>query len=171
MAERVTFNIDADVYDKFCLALNLTGQTQDEAAETCLRWYIANTFEQASHDYNPKRKVSEPKDYFGKAALRIPTWAMKPNQYNHKIIRAYFQALDIAENVTLSLLEGLCSDKKHPDLYVPTFRNNYSQMKIDGPKSHGKVFEDDGENVWIWHEIEEVLMKYKSNFYQREELR
>ena len=54
---------------------------------------------------------------------------------------------------------------------MPTFRNNYSQMKIDGPKSHGKVFEDDGENVWIWHEIEEVLMKYKSNFYQREELK
>lgn len=22
-------------------------------------------------------------------------------------------------------------------------------MKIDGPKSHGKVFEDDGERVWI----------------------
>jgi hypothetical protein len=169
MAERVTFSIDADIYDKFCLALNLSGQTKDEAAESCLRWYIANTFEQASHDYKPNKKAVEPKDYYGKAALRIPAWAMKPTQYNHKIIRAYFQAQDIAGSVTLSLLEGLCSDRDHADLYVPTFRNNYSQMKIDGPKSHGKVFEDDGENVWIWQEIEDVLMKYKSSFYQRED--
>ena len=34
------------------------------------------------------------------------------------------------------MMERLCSDKNHPDLYVPTFKNNYSQMKIDGPKSH-----------------------------------
>ena len=25
-----------------------------------------------------------------------------------------------------------------------------SKMKLDGSKSHGKVFEDDGERVWIW---------------------
>jgi len=67
------------------------------------------------------------------------------------------------------MLEGLCSDKEHPELYVPTFKNNYAQMKIDGPKSHGKVFEDDGVNVWIWQEVEEVLLKYKPNFYVREE--
>ena len=47
----------------------------------------------------------------------------------------------------MSMMERLCSDKEHPELYVPTFKNNYSQMKIDGPKSHGKVFEDDGERV------------------------
>lgn len=169
MAKQVTFNVDEDIFNKFCLALNLSGQTQDEAAESCLRWYIANTFEKASQDYNPKKKTDAPKDYYGKAALRIPVWALKPNQYNHKIIRAFFEAEDIAGNVTLTMLEGLCSDKEHPELYVPTFRNNYSQMKIDGSKSHGKVFEDDGENVWIWQEVEEVLLKYKSNFYAGEE--
>ena len=39
-------------------------------------------------------------------------------------------------------------------------------MKIDGSKSHGKVFEDDGENVWLWQEVKEVLLKYKSSFYE-----
>ena len=39
-------------------------------------------------------------------------------------------------------------------------------MKIDGPKSHGKVFEDDGERVWIWSEVEKVLLQYKNSFYQ-----
>lgn len=61
-------------------------------------------------------------------------------------------------------MERLCSEKDHPELYVPTFKNNYSQMKLDFPKSHGKVFEGDGENVWIWSEVEETLMKCKNSF-------
>ena len=44
-------------------------------------------------------------------------------------------------------MKKLRSDKDHPELYVPTFKNNYLQMKIDGPKSHGKIFEDDGVRV------------------------
>ena len=75
----------------------------------------------------------------------------------------------VLPEATLTMMERLCSDKDHPELYVPTFKNNYSQMKIDGPKSHGKVFEDDGERVWIWSEVETVLLQYKNSFYQGEE--
>jgi len=101
---------------------------------------------------------------FENATQRIPVWALKPNQYNHKIIRAYFMAVEIDEKATITMMEHLCSDIEHSELYVPTFRNNYSQMKLEGPKSHGKVFEDDGENVWIWSEVEAVIMKYKNSF-------
>ena len=130
----------------------------------------AKTFERASQEYNPKTatRSNDSKDYYGKAIQRIPVWALKPSQYNHKIIRAYFEAVDIAGEATLTMMERLCSDKDHPELYVPTFRNNYSQMKIDGPKSHGKVFEDDGERVWIWSEVETVLLQNKNSFYQGE---
>ena len=41
-------------------------------------------------------------------------------------------------------------------------------MTFDGPRSHGKVFEDDGENVWIWEEIKPRLMQYKDAFYKGE---
>lgn len=78
-------------------------------------------------------------------------------------------AIDIAGEATLTMMERLCSDKERPDLFVPTFRNNYSQMKLDGPKSHGKVFEDDGERVWVWDEVEDTLVKYKESFYVGEE--
>lgn len=172
MEKNVTFTVDADVYEKFCMALNLTAETQNEAAENCMRWYIAKTFEKASQTYNPRtvsKQNEDNKNFTGKAIQRIPVWALKPTQYNHKIIRAYFEAEDIAGDVTLSMMERLCSDKEHPELYVPTFRNNYSQMKLDGPKSHGKVFEDDGEKVWIWCEVETVLMQYKNSFYRRED--
>lgn len=170
MNKKLQINIDADIYEKFCLALNLTNENQDEAMETCMRWYIAKSFEKASQTYTPRSsKHTESKDYYGKAINKIPVWSLKPSQYNHKIIRAYFEAVDIAGEATLTMMERLCSDKSHPELYVPTFKNNYSQMKLDGPKSHGKVFEDDGERVWIWSEVESVLLQYEKSFYKREE--
>ena len=171
MDKKIGFSVNSDVYEKFCLALSLTNEREDAAIETCMRWYIAKTFEKASREYHPKtvNRTADRKDYYGKAIQRIPLWSLKPTQYNHKIIRAYFEAVDIAGEATLSMMERLCSDKEHPELYVPTFKNNYSQMKIDGPKSNGKVFEDDGERVWIWSEVETVLLQYKNSFYQGEE--
>lgn len=59
----------------------------------------------------------------------------------------------------LAQWKNYAATKNARELYVPTFRNNYAQMKIDGPKSHGKVFEDDGDRVWIWKEVEEVLRR------------
>lgn len=171
MRKSVSFTVDADVFDKFNLALNLSGETSDEVADSCLRWYIAQAFGNVSKEYTPKAtRVSDntDKDFYGKAIQRIPMWALKPSQYNHKIIKAYFMAEHIAGEATLLMMERLCSDKERPDLFVPTFKNNYSQMKLDGPKSHGKVFEDDGDRVWIWDEVEEILMKYKNSFYVEE---
>lgn len=168
MDKSVTFVVDTDVYEKFCIALNLANETKDVAAENCMRWYIAKTFEKASQTYNPKTVAKQKKDanrgYFGKAIQRIPVWAVKPDQYNHKIIRAYFKAVAATGRATIDMMEHLCSDKNKLELYVPTFKNNYSQMKLDGPKSHGKVFEDDGETVIIWDKVEDTLMKHKSNF-------
>ena len=172
MSKKVSFFIDEDVYEKFLLAMDISKESEEEAIEMCMRWYIAKTFEKASHEYKPKKLSKSAEgvnDYYGKALGRIPIWALKPEQYNHKIIRAYFTALDIAGSATISMIEQLCSEKDYPQLYVPTFKNNYSQMKIDGAKSHGKVFEDDGENVWLWSEIEDTLLKYKSSFYSGED--
>lgn len=168
MSKEVSFLIDEDVYEKFLLAMNISKDSKEQAIEMCMRWYIAKTFKEISHEYNPKTvsKSSIGTDnYYGKAAGRIPVWALKSEQYNHKIIKAYFTAVDIAGSATIDMMERMCSEKERPELYVPTFKNNYSQMKIDGAKSHGKVFEDDGENVWLWNEIEDTLLKYKSSFY------
>lgn len=171
MHKNITFTVDSDIYEKFNMALSLSGESSDEAANACLRWYIAQAFGNASKEYTPKatKQTNANRDFYGKALQRIPMWALKPNQYNHKIIRAYFMSIDIAGEATLSMMERLCSNTERPDLYVPTFRNNYSQMKLDGSKSHGKVFEDDGNRVWIWDKVEETMMKYKDSFYAGEE--
>lgn len=36
MRKSISFNVDADVFDKFNMALNLSGETSDEAADSCL---------------------------------------------------------------------------------------------------------------------------------------
>ena len=95
MRKSISFNVDADVFDKFNMALNLSGETSDEAADSCLRWYIAQAFGNVSKEYTPRAtRVSDSadKDFYGKAIQRIPMWALKPSQYNHKIIKAYFMA-------------------------------------------------------------------------------
>jgi hypothetical protein len=123
MSKKVSFFIDENVYEKSLLAMDISKESEKEAIETCMR-YIAKTFEKTSHEYKPK-KVSKStegvNDYYGKAIGRIPIWALKPEQYNHKIIRAYFTAPDIAGSATISMMEQLCSEKDYPKLYVPTF--------------------------------------------------
>ncbi|MCB7304069.1 hypothetical protein NE683_05665 [Bariatricus massiliensis] len=172
MNKEIRLNMNSDVYEKFCLALKLTNESEETVIENFMRSYIARTFEKVSQEYNPKvaekQNKAAAKDYYGKALNRIPVWALKPEQYNHKIIKAYFTAVNTSGKATVTRMEQLCSDKDHPELYVPTFKNNYSQMKLDGPKSHGKVFEDDGDEVWIWSEVEEMLMKYKDSFFHEE---
>lgn len=89
--KNVIFTVDADIYKKFCMVLNLTAETQNEATENCMRWYIAKTFEKAFQTYNQRtasKQNEDNKDFTGKAVQRIPVWALKPNQYNHKIIGA-----------------------------------------------------------------------------------
>lgn len=168
MSKEVSYVVDKDVYDKFRIALQLSNEDETAVIEKGMRSYITRTFDRVSQEYSPsavhKSVVDADRDYYGKAIQRIPVWALKPNQYNHKIIRAFFEAEESTGEVHISTMELLCSDKERSELYVPTFKNNYSQMKLDGPKSHGKVFEDDGDRVWIWEEVEEVLRRHRDSF-------
>lgn len=167
MQKEVYFTIDSDVYEKLKMALRLSGDDENKVFEDCIKAYVAKTFGAVAKEYSSScltKDISDEERYYGKAIQRIPVWSLKPNQYNHKIIRAFFVAEQNHGSATIEEMERLCKDKEHSELYVPTFKNNYAQMKLDGPKSYGKVFEDDGEHVWIWKEAEEALLKYKDAF-------
>ena len=168
MEKKISFTIEEDIYEKFCLALDLAKEEETDAVETSLKWYIAKTFEEVSKEYGPKRKekkVGKGKgNFYAKAGKRIPVWAGRPEQYCHKILRGFFLCEKQHGQVMLNELEMICSNEEVPELYVPTFRNNYYQMKLDGAKTYGKVFEDDGTVVRIWSEVEGILKEYKSYF-------
>lgn len=104
---------------------------------------------------------------WGKAINRIPRWAKNPQQYNHKILRAFFelqQELGLGR-VTLDALRKRCSDPTaFPKTFVPHFDNNFSQMKFDNGNSHGKVFEEHDGFITLWDCIHDTLMRYRDYF-------
>lgn len=153
------YYIDSRLYKDFRHTLELTKDTENHVVELCMHWYITFISDIINGCENNGNK------FYGKAIRKIPQWASKPNQYNHKIIRAYFTATEHNNGkATIELMEKLCSDETHEEMYVPTFKTNYDQMKFDSEKSNGKVFEDDGNEVWIWGKVKELLLFYKSCF-------
>ncbi|RYL90976.1 hypothetical protein [Sporolactobacillus sp. THM19-2] len=86
-----------------------------------MRWYIAKTFEKASQTDKPKIVARQNKDtsrdFYGKAN--------KPNQYNHKIIRAYFKTVATTGRATIDIMERLCSDER-----IRNFRMKQQDHKL-----------------------------------------
>lgn len=171
MQKDFTITIDNALYERFEMALKLNQENTDEAVDKLLRSYIARTFSQEAASYETTPILSgntSNNEYYGKAIHRIPKWAKKPEQINHKIIRAFFQ-LETAGAVSYHDLQLRCNDyEKHPDVYVPTFGPNFAQMKFDGDKSHGKVFEVDSRGtVRLWDVIAPTLLSFKGDFMNR----
>lgn len=167
MTKNITLPIDDDLYEKFHIALKLNKDEASYVIEEFMKNYIFSSFSKASREYVTSHtigikstSIEEPK-----ALSRIPLWAKRKSQINHKIIKAYFQIEEEMGSVPLFELEKRCLDKaNHPDVFIPTFKSNYSQMKLDAPKSHGKVFEDIEDKVVIWEKIKPTLLEYKEYF-------
>ena len=164
--KKITFSIDPDVHSKFTVALMLTGETQTAALEKCVKEYISNVFFKEGEKYSATTPLSTETP---KAIKRIPRWAKNPDQINHKIIRAYLLLKEENEKVTVLDIEKLCLDRTRQDTFAPTFRNNYAQMKIETPKSTGKVFEETNGFVTIWERVEPTLTEYKDYFLRKGE--
>lgn len=161
MKKKITFSIDKDLHEKFTVALMLSHETQSGALEKCVKDYISKIFLSFSEKYSDNTPLSTDTP---KALKRIPRWAKNRDQINHKILRAYLLLKEENDQVTVFDIERLCLDRERPDTYAPTFRNNYAQMKIETPKSTGKVFEEQNGFVRIWERVEPTLMQYKDYF-------
>ena len=169
MTKNLTVELDNELLQKFEMALSLKNEEKDKVIDTLLRSYISQAFFQAAAMYgSASGAASEQDKYFGKALHKIPKWSKKPKQAIYKIIRAYFQ---LSENGTVTYTDLIerCSDPvDHSDVYMAAFGTNFAQMKFDGEKSYGKVFEvtDSGEVV-IWEYVKDQLLKYKQDFLIR----
>lgn len=114
--------------------------------------------------YDAKQTAkSENYDDIGRANRRIPRWARHPEQINSTIVWSFFKAESENGKATKSRMRQLCKQKGIPE---HLFNSNYACMITDAGKAHGKVFEDDGEKVWIWSVVKDTLMEYKSAFYK-----
>lgn len=169
MQNELKILLDSELLKKFDIALILNNENKDEVIDMLLKSYVSRTFSQAAALYeNEKNSGTETEEYYGKALHKIPKWAKKPKQAIYKIIRAYFQLSDNGA-VTYTELAQQCSDSvNHSDVYMPSFSTNFAQMKFDGEKSYGKVFEVNKDGtVTIWSYVEAQLLKYKNDFMLR----
>lgn len=164
-------NIEDDILSKFAMALQLTGEDVHSVMEDFMKDYISKSFSNVATLFSRKDSVKFSQESFkdenyGKALRKISKWANNPSQINHKIVRAYLQLAEESELVSYDALKRRCSDNEgHPDVYISTFDSNFAQMKFDGDKSHGKVFEvDDTGYVTIWFYVEDEIMRYKEKF-------
>ena len=79
---------------------------------------------------------------------RIQLWSRKPQQINHKIVRAFLQLQRNGE-VEYSNLRRHCTETLH----VSGFDGHYASMKTDAGNAHGKVFFNEGSKVKMWDRV------------------
>jgi hypothetical protein len=191
--KEIRFQIPDQLADKFELTVQLTGDNRDQLAEQFVRDYLGKALHSAAEEFRstepqpePQRETPPPPkrpepvrgvpnherpprpdiwEEFGKANHRIPRWARKPQQNNHRILRAFLELQQEMKQVTLDALRSRCSDPiRHPKTFVPHFDNNFAQMKFDNGHSHGKVFEEQNGIIRIWDQIGDTLQRYRDYF-------
>ncbi len=163
MKKEILLNVDEDILLRFNMALQLNNETIEEVCESFMKRYFLDSFSKETNNYGNRNNSIKAcqDDYFGKALNKIGKWAKKPHQINYKILRAFLQIVKESGYVKYDDLLQRCSDdENHYDVYVPTFRSNFDQMKFDAEKSHGKVFVVDEDNlITIWEYIADEVAK------------
>lgn len=166
----LSFCVNSDLAEKFNISLMLNKDNSNEVISKLMIEYVSDSFSKASKAFNTQQPIksnylSEEDSNYAKANRKIPTWARKPHQNNHKIIKAFFELESELGFVTVEALAERCSNlQEYQNTFTNDFKGNFTQMKTDASNSHGKVFVVNDDIVEIWHEVEAVLMKNKYFF-------
>jgi hypothetical protein len=83
---------------------------------------------------------------------RVKSWAERPHQDNHRIIRA-FLALEASGDVTRDSLREYCTTR----LGMEKFDAKFPQLKTDAGNSYGKVFYEENGVVRMWPVVREEV--------------
>lgn len=165
--------VNTDLLEKFKLALALNKEDMEEVMDKLLSNYVRESFLRAAKSLTseavkittPTNSVTAEDNNYSKANRKIPIWANREKQNNHKIIKAFLLIEEQQGQVSYEELMERCSNAtKYPDTYVKDFKGNYAQMKTDASNSHGKVFIEEGDTVEIWSEVLDTLRQYRQFF-------
>ncbi|HBP64618.1 MAG TPA: hypothetical protein DD730_10155 [Desulfosporosinus sp.] len=166
----LSFNIDVDLAEKFELALILNKENSEDVITRLMIQYVSDSFSKASKAFTVQPTVrsnylSDEDVNYAKANRKIPIWALKPQQNNHRILKAFFELEEEIGFVSIDELAKKCSNPTdYPYTFSSDFKGNFAQMKTDASNSHGKVFVVNDDIVEVWDEIKEVLMESKPLF-------
>ena len=97
---------------------------------------------------------------------RINGWFRNETQTNSKILITFLQLVSHNEQEAVNY-EDL---KNQTGLDDNTFRNNFDQMKNNGDRNTGKVFEEINNNIKLWEPVKEIIMNTYLQFFSPNEL-
>jgi hypothetical protein len=88
-----------------------------------------------------------------KIKRKISGWVINKEQINSKILYAFINLYKkFKGNVNIYNLSVEAKESG-----VSTFDGNFNQMKNFGEKNHGKIFDQRGDNVYLWKPVEKIV--------------
>jgi hypothetical protein len=96
-----------------------------------------------------------------KIERKIPRWFEEKEQINSKILYAFIRLHE--QNNGMVTYEQLEKNAK-----IPKFKGNFDQMKNFGIKNHGKIFEQVGQNIYLWEKVEDIIWNYYNTNIKRQ---
>jgi hypothetical protein len=85
-----------------------------------------------------------------KVRNRVPLWFQNKTQINSRILIAYFYLYMQNNQVLYSELEDTAQ--------IETFKNNFDQMCNFGERNHAKVFDKNGNDVFLWEPVKDFII-------------
>ena len=148
---------ELDFIKNICERMNgviITNDVENEIQEQTESENINKQFYPKNYDrYDEEQEVK-------KIERKISGWFSNKHQENSKILYAFISIYE--ENNGIVIYERL-KEKSN----VKKFEGNYNQMKNFGPKNHGKIFEQDGQNIYFWDKVEKIIWNHYNRYVKK----
>lgn len=158
----ITIDINEELYRRFAAACILSEKEQQEVICRKIEEFITETFaNEFSGAKMPAQNFISAANTQSKVLTRIPLWAKRPDQHNHKILQAFFAVES----------EGMTTRDRMRDFFVQNgagsgwqFDNNFASMRTNEGNSHGHVFACFNDIVTLTEEASGIAYKYRDYF-------
>ena len=158
----ITFTINDDLYRRFAAACILSGKDQNAVICKKIEEFASSTIaNEVSGLTAPMQKAEQSFDTRSKVLTRIPLWAKRPEQHNHKILQAFFATES----------EGMTTRERMREFFIQAdsgtgwqFDNNFASMRTNEGNSHGRVFACFNDIVTLTEEASGIAYKYRDQF-------
>jgi hypothetical protein len=90
-----------------------------------------------------------------KVSSRLKLWAKRPDQINSRILNAFLKL----ERSGLTVITENALKRELSE--IDSFESNFTQMKVIAERNHGKVFEQNGDEVTLWQPIIPYVRQYE----------
>ena len=158
----IKITLSEELYRRFSAACVLAGQDQSDVLHAKIEEFISTTFSNELSTLNvPSQSPVQPLNTQSKVLTRIPLWAKRPDQHNHKILRTFF----VIER------DGMTTRDRMKDFFIESgygsawqFENNFNSMRTNEGNSHGQVFACVNDLVTLSEEASSIAYKYREYF-------